>query len=103
MSETLKGKEDILSFIGKYSECRYEFLNGWCYAFATMLAKYFHGEVYYLPVLGHFVCLVDGSFYDVRGKLDKDKIGEHPYRWKDYKRLDRLETSRIIRDCIMKE
>ena len=43
----------IAQFIEKYANCQDEFLYGWCYAFASMLEKIYHGTIYYLPIQNH--------------------------------------------------
>ena len=90
--------QTVIDFIEGFSEARNLFLNGYCYWFAAILANRFRGEVWYLPIENHFVCRIDGFYYDITGKVQPDGV---IYRWSEYP--DEIEKKRIIRDCVNKE
>lgn len=75
------------------------FLHGYCYWFARMLTERFAGEIWYNPIENHFVAHIGHyGFYDISGRVRKTGYA----LWSEYRKLDRLESDRIIRDCILK-
>ncbi|MDD3021786.1 MAG: hypothetical protein PHX61_12535 [Alphaproteobacteria bacterium] len=89
----------ILDFISKFKSAEDLFMRGMCYWFAIILHNRFSdSEIWYEPVANHFVCKIDGVFYDASGVA---KSGKYQL-WDEYKQIDELEVGRIIRDCIEK-
>lgn len=76
------------------------FRYGNCYWFAKILKDRFNGEIMYLPIDNHFVCKIKGKLYDITGEVKAD---EKVYRWRDYQRIEPIESKRIIKQCILKE
>ena len=93
-----RGDGEVVEFIQGFSDAKELFLCGYCYWFAVILANRFHGEIWYMPIENHFICRIDGFYYDVTGRMRPENI---VYRWSDYP--DELEKKRIIRDCVNKE
>ncbi len=87
-----------MEFIKGFSDASDLFLHGYCYWFAVILANRFHGEIWYLPIENHFVCKINGFYYDVTGKIQPENV---IHRWSDY--TEEIEKKRIIRDCVNKE
>ena len=88
----------VTDFIKGFDEVKDFFLYGYCFWFSVILANRFYGEIWYLPVENHFVCKIDGNYYDVTGRVQPTNV---IYRWADYP--DEIEKARIIKDCIKKE
>ena len=75
------------------------FTSGYCYWFAFILNNLFGGDIMYHGISNHFATRISGRLYDITGEISSGGF----MKWKDYKELDPLETSRICRDCIRKE
>ncbi len=82
----------------RYKEIEELFLQGGCYYFAKLLANKFYGEVWYLPVDNHFVTLIDGTLYDIGGKVLKGI--EVLYNWDYYQRIEPEDAKRVTKNCI---
>lgn len=92
--------DDVLSFINQFSSAKDLFLNGMCYWFAHILHHRFTAsEIWYEPVMNHFVCRIEGVFYDAVGVVSDGNY----QKWEDYKSMDALHAERIIRHCIDKQ
>jgi hypothetical protein len=76
------------------------FAHGYCYWFAAILKERFKGIIYYSPIENHFTCYINGYYYDIEGVYTPVK---YIYPWEEYKHIDKLESARIVRDCINKE
>lgn len=99
-------KNEITEFISNFTEMHPEeikdlFLHGCCYWFADILERQFDGEKYYDPVAGHFICKIEDHFYDIRGNIDKEYLGENEdiISWKEYQEVEPLDSSRVIKYC----
>lgn len=93
---------DILDFIDKFKfkhreELEMVFMNGNCYYFAVILRERFNGDIYYLPILNHFVCKIGDLYYDVTGITTIDEL---PYKWDSFAEYDDIQHKRIIEDCV---
>ena len=105
MNEILSFIENFKSFekTDKSTSLSDTFLYGYCYYFALILKSRFpKGDIYYIPIYNHFVFKYEDNLYDISGIIvDEEKINlAEP--WEQYKEKDKLETERIIRDCINK-
>ena len=75
------------------------FTNGCCYWFARILNERFLGLIMYNPIDNHFATLVNAKLYDITGEIPwTDEWKE----WREYEKLDPLETKRIYKYCINK-
>ena len=105
-------KEKVLKFINSYKstsnhkdtreKIEIAFTNGNCYWFAFILHTVFDGEIYYLPIEGHFICKIEDEYYDIKGYID-DSFNyrmDALYSWKEYCEMEPLNAARVSRDCI---
>lgn len=73
-------------------------LDGNCYYFGMILKLRFPQSVlYYDVVLGHFVTLINGKYYDWSGEVKPDG---YLVEWDKFEKYDGLQYKTIIRDCI---
>lgn len=86
---------DVLKFIRLFSDAENAFKYGCCYWFAYMLCGRFDGVMYYDPVENHFASKIGDNYYDAGGIADG-----FFFEWNDYKKRDKFEYGRILRDCI---
>ena len=92
---------EILDFINRRFSFEDRWISGNCYYFAAILQQRFGGEIYYMPIIGHFVTKIDGDFYDWTGKLTEQQLVEDRLTSWDYLRYaDPLLYQRLIRDCV---
>lgn len=96
-------ENEILDFIKRRWAQDSNFLNGNCYWFAHILTNRFKElEIYYLPIIGHFVAGDGNMFFDWQGKVDlRDLYEDKPIRFDDIKEQDSLYYNRLIRDCVL--
>ena len=69
-----------------------------CFWFAIILHQRFKdSSIVYNPELVHFATKINGRVYDISGELSypSDYVD-----WEDY-RLNSLDSSLIVRDCIL--
>lgn len=95
----------VLSFINDFKKINKDvieelFSNGYCYWFANILANRFDGEIYYLPIMNHFITKIANDFYDIKGIANYNEL---KYPWVFYQKFEPLESQRIIKNCIEKE
>lgn len=93
---------EILKFIEKFKfkykeELVEVFTTGNCYYFAIILKERFNGEIYYMPIINHFICKIENKYYDITGEVNPS---EHPYKWSEYKLEDKKHTNSITKYCI---
>ena len=104
----------VIDFINKFSEkhpkvIRDLFGYGFCYYFAIVLQEFckvanIQSEIMYIPIYNHFCCKIDDNLYDIRGVITNKAMIQLADSWEGYfKDYDTLESSRIIRDCILKD
>ena len=94
------GMSEILDFIEQFSLAKELFLSGMCYWFAFILCNRFpNSEIWYDPIMNHFVCRIQDVFYDAAGVVSDGNF----QKWDDYKDMDKMHTERIIRYCINKK
>lgn len=76
------------------------FTSGYCYWFAELLKARFPGKIVYHPIDNHFAfqSVFNDKIYDVTGEIDGTGFED----WFLYSKKDKLESNRIIRDCILK-
>jgi hypothetical protein len=99
--------QEIEEFIQKFKAYEKDgvlektFMQGWCYWFGAILTERFctyDAEMFYEPVQGHFVTLIGGRYYDIRGDVT-DEIMQ-------YKELYSEEVCHdmpsIVNGCILK-
>jgi len=74
-------------------------LNGNCLWFSLILSLRFPGgNIYYLPVDGHFVYEYNSKYYDWSGEIP---CPENKLKLNDLKELDPTWYNRLIRDCFL--
>ncbi len=61
-------------------------------------ARFPQASLWYDVVLGHFVTLIDGKYYDWTGIIYPDG---YLVEWNNFDDYDSLQKQRIIKDCIM--
>ena len=68
-------EEEVLEFIKRRFPIDCKWTDGNCYWFAKILAERFGMQIYYLPIVGHFVAGFDsdGKFYDYNGVFNVTK------------------------------
>lgn len=77
------------------------FTNGYCYWFAFILHNRFpNSEIVYYAVGNHFACKIGNRIFDVTGDITDKKFFFES--WEDYKKVEPLESQRIIKYCIDK-
>ena len=101
MSDVLK--KEILEFIDSFKwghEKALEdvFLNGNCYWFAYRLRGRFGGVILYLPISGHFICRIGGTYFDVTGEVHPN---EPEICFESYQMKDPDHYQRIYRNCVI--
>lgn len=90
---------EILDFIHRRFSIDANWLNGNCYWFAHILSTRFpYLKIYYLPIIGHFVCGDGVNFFDWTGLIVPE---ETPFLLTDIEKQDILWYNKIVRDCIM--
>ena len=90
--------DPVIEFIQRRfrSDCNWK--TGNCYFFAVILESRFPGgQICYEPVLGHFVYLYNGKYYDWGGEAT---ILKKPIPWNEYEQFDHAQKKRIVRYCI---
>ena len=81
------------------------FTCGYCYHFASVLEGMFRyrnhsTDLMYNPIENHFAAKIDGRMYDITGEI---YCGDEWVLWADYKKLEPLDSERVIKNCIYKE
>lgn len=95
----------VENFIQHFHDCGKEnltdtFTKGCCYWFAKILCERFAGaKMMYDPVVNHYLAEINGRLYDITGDVTGEYTGLIP--WDEF--ADRLERSRLIRDCVLFE
>ena len=92
---------EILKFIEHRWPYDSHWLDGNCYWFAAILKSRFPFlEIYYLPIVGHFVCgdAESNLFFDWSGQVI---LEEEPIKFETIQKEDPLWYDRIVRDCIL--
>ena len=94
---------DILYFIGLFKDAEYIFMNGLCYWFAHILYYRFREEcdceIYYEPIVNHFVTKINGLLYDANGIVNEDGLKFES--WEQYK-VTAGDMHLLIPNCIKK-
>ena len=92
-------KNEILDFINRRWRIDANWTNGNCFWFASILNLRFpQTEIYYLPIIGHFIIYDGENYYDWNGIYLPE---EKPISWKDLRELDSLWAERLMRDCFL--
>ena len=108
----MKNKE-VIQFINSFKyyhpkEIEDTFLHGCCYWFADILERQFGGRKCYDCEENHFINLIDGHLYDIRGCVDKEyeKPTDDPEHnesnliyWDVYQEWEPLDSARVIKYC----
>ena len=91
--------DEILEFINRrFPANNGNWLNGNCFWFAKILSIRFpNGEIWYEPIIGHFLYKYENLFYDWNGIYS----GNLTNAFKFDKEYDELVYNRLIRDCIL--
>jgi len=102
----MKTETKVINFINHFKEMYPKqiedmFLHGLCYWFSHILKTQFDGEQYYDPVGGHFITKIEDHFYDIRGNVDNEYLGENEdiVNWNEYQEYEDLDSSRVIKYC----
>lgn len=96
-------EEKILDFIGHFRDCEQTFRFGCCYWFALILQKRFgrdcEVEIMHEPICGHFLTVIDGRRYDIRGDVT-DIYADSPLEsMSEVRATDPKRYARLMRDC----
>ena len=91
-------KDEILEFINRRFKVDCKWTDGNCYYFALMLKERFGGEIYYVPIEGHFVCKIGEKYYDFRGQCQR--FQSKPLTLETIAKNDINWYNRIWKDCI---
>lgn len=92
-------QDEVLEFIHRRFPIDSHFLDGNCFYFSQLLLLRFPtGSVWYDVILGHFIFLYNGKYYDWTGEVHPDG---YLVEWDKFDEYDSLLKQRIIRDCIM--
>lgn len=99
----------IDDFISKFKEkdkngvLEETFLNGFCYFFSVILKEKFpRGSIFYSEKENHFLFMLNGILYDIRGNVASKYSFQDIVLWDSWWD-DMIHKQRIIRDCIEKE
>ena len=88
----------MLEFIYRRFQGDSDWMTGNCYYFALILCHRFpYLNIYYAPIMGHFVAGKDGKFYDWCGEF----VDETPILYQTIIDNDRKWNQLIIDDCIL--
>lgn len=91
-------KSEILEFIHRRWRKDANWLDGNCFWFAHILITRFpHLQLYYLPIIGHFIVGDDTSFYDWTGEIVPN---EEPWLFSRIRDEEPYWYNRIVEDCI---
>lgn len=91
-------QDEVLEFIHRRFPIDSHFMDMNCYYFAMILkARYHQASLWYDVVMGHFVTLIDGKYYDWTGIVEPDG---YLVEWEHFDEYDSLQKQVIIRDCI---
>jgi len=92
-------QDEILEFIHRRWMKDADWTCGNCYWFAKILCERFANlQMWYCPILGHFIAGRDGKFYDWNGIYIPQ---EQPILFEDIHRSDPLWYERLIQNCAM--
>ena len=91
-------ENEVNNFLERRFQIDCKWTDGNCYYFALILRERFGGEIYYVPVEGHFVCKIGEKYYDFHGECSRfyskpvtlEKIAKDDINW----------YNRIWKDCI---
>lgn len=91
--------DEIIEFINRRFKTDCNWISGNCYYFAEILkARFPEGVIFYDVIIGHFVFLYKGKYYDWTGEMIPEG---HIVPWDKFEEYDCLQKERIITDCIM--
>ena len=91
--------DEILDFITRrFPENNGNWLDGNCFWFSKILNMRFPGgEIWYEPVVGHFLYKYKNQFYDWTGIYNADISRAFKFS----REYDELVYDRLIRDCVL--
>ena len=90
--------DKVEEFIKRRFKKDCDWVNGNCLWFALILQKRFPGgEIYYLPILGHFLYNIGENFYDWNGRYNISN--EERISLNSLKYSDKIWYNRLIEDC----
>lgn len=93
---------EVLRFIAKFHGSENVFLNGCCYWFARILCERFGNygaSIAYEPREGHFITIINGRPYDIRGGVASLFWGKTLYDLDELNGWDSALYERLMRDC----
>lgn len=90
---------EVIEFIKRRWQFDSHWIDGNCYWFTYILTSRFpHLDIYYLPIVGHFVAGDCENFYDWTGLVT---LTEKPWWFSNLKEIEPNWYARIVRDCVM--
>lgn len=90
-------EQEILSFINKRWQGDADWMCGNCLWFALILkTRFSQGEIFYLPIDGHFIFCLEDKFYDWRGRISPEEV---PVSFCQIQNEDPLLYNNLLRDC----
>ena len=88
---------EVIEFISRRWTLDSHFTDGNCYWFALILTIRFpYLQLYYLPIIGHFIAGDGEKFYDFNGLYTLD---ESPYPFTQLMNNDPIWGARLLRNC----
>lgn len=90
---------EILRWIEGFHDAQITFTTRCCYWFAYLLHKRYGAEIYYAPILGHFVGKIDDTYYDVTGEFVPAE-NENMLSWDYIQQTDPLWAKRLVKYCV---
>ena len=90
--------QNIIDFIDRrFKDTDANWLHGNCYWFAQILKDRFdYLDIYYEPVLGHFLAGYDNNYFDYTGQVYPETV--YSLNWLKENEVHWYE--RILKDCI---
>lgn len=106
MGKLTEKQHEVLDFLCRRFRNDCNWLTGNCYYFAVIYAERFKKDnpiIYYDTINGHFVCNIDGTFYDWSGivEYEPEFVEKYVMKWDDLYNEDSVWGNRIIRDVIL--
>lgn len=90
---------DIIRWISNFKDAKKTFTEGCCYWFAYILQQRYGGEIWYDNIIGHFVCKIEGTYYDVTGVYEPENI-DWLESWSSIQQTEPERAQRITKHCI---
>ena len=93
-------KEKVIEFIKRRFSIDCNWTCGNCYWLTVILQHRFGGEIYYLPIIGHFIIKIENNYYDWNGIVSEEILLRDNIVSLNYiKENDSLWYKHLMRDC----